>query len=99
TGPVGGATGAVEGTLGVASASRVRGTVASTPGKSPIGTPPLISTWTGVTPGTEVTVLTTWSSRARVVSVAVPCMKLAPRSTTATVPFIVTLRARVPGGT
>ena len=41
--------------------------------------------------------LTTWSSRASVVSVAGPCMKLAPRSTTATVPFIVTLRTRVPG--
>ena len=36
----------MDGTFGVASASRVSGTVASTPGNSPSGVPPLISTCT-----------------------------------------------------
>ena len=54
------------GTFGVASAAFVSGTVASTPGNSPSGVPPPTSTSTEVTPGTAVTVLTTWSSRASV---------------------------------
>ena len=53
-----GAFGVVAGTFGVASDSRVRGTVASMPGKRPRGVPPEIVTRTEATPGTEVTVLT-----------------------------------------
>ncbi len=67
------------------------------PGKSPSGTPPWISTWTDVTPGTAVTVVTTWESRASSVSESVPATKRAPRSIVATVPVWLTLSTGVPG--